>query len=163
WGSCQTKSRPSCSRVCHARVLAIGGTRRAYGMFLQRPLPPHRQSWKGHAISSPLTVPWLRSPPMCRQYASRILISSLLSAHTTSLVPKASIECGLPSLKSFDRPRQCQPRAKRAGADPATISRISDCSEVPRLTVVRPFGRQESFRNSGGGSHRGFRRDTPER
>ncbi len=63
-GSCQTKSMPSWSRVCQARVLASGGTRRAYGIFWHLPLPPQRQSWNGQAMASPLMVPWLKSPPM---------------------------------------------------------------------------------------------------
>ena len=46
------------------------------------------------------------------------------SANTTSLVPNAWIECGLPSRKSCTGPRQCQPRAYRSGSTPVSISRI---------------------------------------
>ena len=66
-GSFQTNSRPSCSMVSHAAVRATLGTLRLYGTALQRPSPPQRQSWNGQAISSPLTSPWDRSPPMCLQ------------------------------------------------------------------------------------------------
>src|SRR6476646_1637234 len=66
-GSLHTNSIPSCSNVVHVAVRASLGTRRAYGTFLHRPSPPHRQSWNGHAISLPLTVPPERSPPMCLQ------------------------------------------------------------------------------------------------
>src|ERR1700722_14641631 len=66
-GSFHTNNNPSCSSVVHVAVRASLGTRRAYGTLLHRPSPPHRQSWKGQAISSPFTSPWVRSPPMCRQ------------------------------------------------------------------------------------------------
>ncbi len=65
--SCQTNSWPFCSRVRQDRVRAATGTRRAYGIPAHRPSPPQRQSWNGQATASPLTVPWVRSPPMCRQ------------------------------------------------------------------------------------------------
>src|ERR1700676_158064 len=66
-GSFQTNNIPSCSSVVQVFVRAAFGTRRLYGTRLHRPSPPHRQSWKGHAISSPFTSPCVRSPPMCRQ------------------------------------------------------------------------------------------------
>src|SRR4051794_10203488 len=56
-GSFQTNSCLFCSTVVHARVLARGGTRCAYGTWVHRPSPPQRQSWKGQATASPLTVP----------------------------------------------------------------------------------------------------------
>ena len=70
-GSFHTNSCRFCSSVIHDRVRAAGGTRAAYGIRAHRPSAPQRQSWNGQATWSPLTVPWLRSPPMCRQYASR--------------------------------------------------------------------------------------------
>ena len=66
-GSFQTNSWPFRSRVRQDRVRAATGTRRAYGIPAHRPSPPQRQSWNGQAMASPLTVPWLRSPPMCLQ------------------------------------------------------------------------------------------------
>ena len=62
-----------CEAVCPALAITIesdvrdDGTRRAYGIALHLPSPPQRQSWNGQATSSPLTEPWVRSPPMCRQ------------------------------------------------------------------------------------------------
>jgi hypothetical protein len=66
-GSFQTNNWPFCCIVGQVRVRARSGTRRAYGISTQRPEPDQRQSWNGHAMVSPFTVPWLRSPPMCRQ------------------------------------------------------------------------------------------------
>ena len=56
----------------------------AYGIAAHRPFPPQRQSWNGQAMASPLTVPWLRSPPMCRQYES-----STCRAPEESATPRA--------------------------------------------------------------------------
>src|SRR5215475_11730660 len=67
---CGSFQRNSCwlrSSVSHDRVRAVGGTRREYGICAHLPSAPQRQSWNGQAIVSPLTVPRLRSPPMCRQ------------------------------------------------------------------------------------------------
>ena len=65
--SCQTSSCALRTTQAYFWVRARSGTRRAYGIALHLPSPPHRQSWNGQAISSPLTVPRVRSPPMCRQ------------------------------------------------------------------------------------------------
>src|SRR3954451_13498243 len=49
--------------------------------------------------------------------------------------------CGLPSPKSLTRPRQCQPRANRVGADWASISRISSASDCDCIRLIqRPSG-----------------------
>ena len=122
-GSFQTNSWPFCSRVRQARVLAATGTRLAYGMDAHRPFPPQRQSWNGQAMASPLTVPWLRSPPMCLQYASSTCKAPEESANTTSLVPNAATACGPPSRNLAASPRQCQPRANLAGGVPASMAR----------------------------------------
>src|SRR5882757_11288377 len=66
-GSFQTKSCLFSSQVTHDRVRASFGTRLAYGTALHLPSPLQRQSLNGHAISSPLTDPIVRSPPMCLQ------------------------------------------------------------------------------------------------
>ena len=122
-GSFQTNRWPFRSRVRQARVLAATGTRRAYGIPAHRPSPPQRQSWNGQAMASPLTVPWVRSPPMCLQYASSTCRAPEESANTTSLVPNAATACGPPSRKLAASPRQCQPRANLAGGAPASIVR----------------------------------------
>ena len=122
-GSFQTNRWPFRSRVRQARVLAATGTRRAYGIPAHRPSPPQRQSWNGQAMASPLTVPWLRSPPMCLQYASSTCSAPEESANTTSLVPNAATACGPPSRNRAASPRQCQPRANLAGSAPASIVR----------------------------------------
>src|SRR5260370_38184774 len=64
-GSCHTNNCLFCSSVSHDLVRAAGGTRSAYGIAAQCPSPPQRQSWNGQAPWSPLTVPLVRSPPMC--------------------------------------------------------------------------------------------------
>ena len=122
-GSFQTNRWPFRSRVRQARVLAATGTRRAYGIPAHRPFPPHRQSWNGQAMASPLIVPWLRSPPMCLQYESSTCSAPEESANTTSLVPNAATACGPPSRNLAASPRQCQPRANLAGSAPASIVR----------------------------------------
>ncbi len=121
--SCQTISRPLRSTVSYFWVRARSGIRRAYGIALHLPSPPQRQSWKGQAISSPFTVPWVRSPPMWRQYPSSTLSSPLPPCQTTSLPPKASTACGLPSSNCVTGPRQCHPRANRSGAVPRSRDR----------------------------------------
>src|SRR5215472_18014839 len=83
-GSFQTKSCLFSSSVSHDLVLAVGGTRLAYGMSAHLPSPPQRQSWNGQATWSPLTVPMVRSPPICRQKPSSTCRSPFESANTTS-------------------------------------------------------------------------------
>jgi hypothetical protein len=122
-GSCHTNNCPLRSSTRQDRVRAATGTRRAYGIEAHRPSPPQRQSWNGQAIASPLTVPWVRSPPMCRQYPSSTCNAPEESAKTTSLVPNARTACGPPSRNRPARPRQCQPRANLAGGGPATMVR----------------------------------------
>src|SRR6202042_3829603 len=56
-GSFHTNNIPSCSSVVHFAVRASRGARLLYGTRLQRPSPPHRQSWNGQAISFPFTSP----------------------------------------------------------------------------------------------------------
>src|SRR5215469_13004812 len=120
-GSFQTKSCLFSSSVSHDLVRAAGGTLFAYGILAQRPSPPHRQSWNGHATWSPLIVPIVRSPPMCRQYPSSTCSPPDESANTTSFVPNACTACGPPWRNRSARPRQCQPRAYRVGSGPASI------------------------------------------
>ena len=55
--------------------------------------------------------------------------------HTTSLVPKAWIECGLPSENSATVPMQCQPRAYRSRASPVSISRTAPV-DVPDAVMI---------------------------
>ena len=61
-GCARGRSRRTTSRPARAwstsRCGPAAGTRLLYGTFLHRPSPPQRQSWKGQAISSPLTSPW---------------------------------------------------------------------------------------------------------
>src|ERR1700704_6503997 len=99
-GSCQTSSWPLTSPVGQRLVRANRGVRLAYGTSEQRPVEPcQRQSWNGHANESPLTVPWDRSPPMWRQYASSTCSSPCESANTTRREPNALIAWGCPSRK----------------------------------------------------------------
>src|SRR5689334_14114476 len=107
-------------------------------MPTQRPAPDQRQSWNGHAIASPFTVPCDRSPPMCRQYASSTCNAPSELANTTSLAPNAVIACGLPSWNSSARPRQCQPRANRSGIVPVSIERTASLPALVSIATLAP-------------------------
>ncbi len=146
-GSFQTNSCLFCSRVSQDLVRAAGGTRLAYGMCAHLPSPPQRQSWNGQATWSPLIMPMVRSPPMCRQYPSSTCSAPAESANTTSLVPNACTACGPPERNESARPRQCQPRAYRLGRAPASMvrtrarSRGAPGGSFPRVDTVHGHSR----------------------
>jgi hypothetical protein len=60
----------------------------------------------------------------------------VLSAKTTSFVPKAWMACGAPSRNDSARPMQCQPRAKRVGGAPASIDRIAGVLPPELVSVM---------------------------
>ena len=137
-GSFQTNSWPFRSRVRQARVLAATGTRRAYGIAAHRPSPPQRQSWNGQAMASPLTVPWLRSPPMCRQYASSTCSAPEESANTTSLVPNAAHRVRA-AVTEPGREPQAVPAAREPGRRRARLDG-PNLIHTPRLEHVLVYG-----------------------
>src|ERR1700729_768335 len=102
-------------------------------MRTHQPSPPQRQSWNGQAMASPLTMPRLRSPPMCRQNASSTCRRSAESAKTTSFVPNAATACGPGSRNELASPRQCQPRANLAGGTPVSMVRTPSPSLMQGL------------------------------
>ena len=106
---------PGCARRASWPPPAPAGRR---GSRAHRPSPPQRQSWNGQAIASPLTVPWLRSPPMCLQYASSTCSAPDESANTTSLVPNAATACGTvitePAAEAQAVPAARKPGKQRA-------------------------------------------------
>ena len=84
-------------------------------------------------MASSLTVPRLRSPPMCRQNASSTCRRPAESAKTTSFVPNACTACGPGSRNELVSPRQCQPRANLAGGTPVSMVRTPSPSLMQGL------------------------------
>src|SRR2546421_3461124 len=77
---------------------------------------PYTTLFRSQAMASPLTVPWLRSPPMCLQYASSTC-RARSEEHTSELQSRSDLVCRLllekkkkrPSAKpALTQPEQCR-------------------------------------------------------
>ena len=109
-------------------------------------------------MASPLTVPRLRSPPMCRQYASRTCSAPPESAKTTSLVPNACTACGPPSRNgppvpgSASRARTWPAARPRRWSEPDPYPKTRTCSSLGHMATSDR--RQDRSAGRGSRGHR---------